>query len=211
MKVQPFEKYAKRYEDWFDRNRFAYKSELEAVRTMLPKHGKGVEIGVGSGRFAAPLKINFGIEPSPKMRTLAKKRGIKVIDGMAEKLPCTSKTYDYALMVTTLCFLDDVDAAFKEVHRILKPKGCFVNGFVDKESELGIFYRKHKEENVFYKVAEFYSVSEVIEHLEKANFKNFEFAQTIFHSLHNITSVEPVKPGYGEGSFVVVKAEKYGD
>jgi ubiquinone/menaquinone biosynthesis C-methylase UbiE len=208
MKTKPFEEYTEKYEDWFERNRFAYESELEAVRVMLPEKGKGVEIGVGSGRFAALLGIKYGLEPSPKMRTIAMKKGIEVVDGFAEKLPYDNESFDYALMVTTLCFLDDVDRAFSEVHRILKPDSYFINGFVDKESEIGKSYEKHKQESVFYKIAKFYSVDELVKHLEKAGFRDFGFNQTIFHSLGDTKSVEPVKQGYGEGSFVVIRARK---
>ncbi len=50
-----FDKYNKKYDAWYDRNKFAYLSELEAIKRVLPEKGYGVEIGVGSGRFAAPL------------------------------------------------------------------------------------------------------------------------------------------------------------
>ena len=63
-KVEPFERYTEEYEDWLERNKFAYLSELEAIKSQLPKTGYGLEIGVGSGRFAAPLGIKLGIEPS---------------------------------------------------------------------------------------------------------------------------------------------------
>ena len=208
MKIEPFEKYAQRYEDWFERNRFAYESELEAVRSMLPEKGKCVEIGVGSGRFAGPLGIKFGVEPSQKMRAIARKRGIEVVDGVAENLSYNNGTFNYALMVTTLCFLDDVDAAFGEVYRILKPGGFFINGFVDRKSKLGQFYERHKQENVFYKIAHFYSIGDIISYLTAAGFRDFDFRQTIFQDLDKIKSIEPVKPGYGKGSFVVVKARK---
>jgi diaminopimelate epimerase len=66
-KVEPFEKYTSQYEDWFERNKFLYESELAAIREQLPERGKGIEIGVGSGRFAAPLGIKLGIEPSHKI------------------------------------------------------------------------------------------------------------------------------------------------
>ena len=208
MKIEPFELYSEKYEEWFDKNRSAYESELRAVKKMLPKEGRGVEIGVGSGRFAAPLGIKFGIEPSLKMRTIAKKRGIQVIDGVAEKLPYEDGSFDYALMVTTLCFLDDVDMAFHEVHRILKPGGYFINGFIDRESRIGKSYEKNKEKSVFYKVAKFYSVDEVIGHLEKAGFAENRVIQTLFHNLEDIRSVEPIMRGYGKGSFVVTKSQK---
>ena len=210
MKTEPFETHTEEYEDWFDRNIFTYESEIQAVRAMIPERGAGIEIGIGSGRFAAPLGIRSGVEPSQKMRAIAEKRRIEVIDGVAEKLPYRNKSFDYALMVTTLCFLDDIDAAFREVHRILRPDGCFINAFVDRESEIGKSYEKHKQENVFYKIARFYSVNEVVEHLQRAGFDGFEFNQTIFHNLDEIKDIEPVKSGYGEGSFVVIKAKKIG-
>jgi len=207
MKIQPFETHTQKYEDWFKKNKYAYLSELNAVKELLPE-GKGVEIGVGSGRFAAPLHIRFGLEPSEKMREIAKKRGINTIEGVAEKLPYKNEEFDYALMVTTLCFLDDVDKSFKEVYRILKPGGCFINGFVDRESKIGKLYEKNKQQSAFYSVAKFYSVDEVVEHLTRAGFKDFNYRQTIFFTLDKINSINDVKKGYGEGSFVVIRARK---
>ena len=54
-KISPFEKYAEQYEEWFVVNRWVYEVELRAVKAMLPVGGHGVEIGVGSGRFAEPI------------------------------------------------------------------------------------------------------------------------------------------------------------
>ena len=211
MKIEPFEKHTAEYEAWFERNKYAYLSELQAVKELIPNQGIGVEIGVGSGLFAAPLRIKHGVEPSPKMRKLAEKRGIAVMDGVAEKLPYKNKSFDYALMVTTLCFLDDVNAAFEEVHRILKPGGYFITAFVDRESDVGMLYQKNKDESAFYSIANFYSVDDVIEHLTRAGFKELEFRQTIFQSLDKIRQIEQpeeVKKGYGNGSFVAVRARK---
>jgi len=208
--VEPFEKHMAKYEEWFEKNMFAYKSELQAVRLLLSKRGKGVEIGVGTGRFAAPLGIRVGVEPSKAMREVAQKRGIEVIDGVAEALPFEDCLFDFALMVTTICFVDDIEASFKEAFRVIKPAGFLINGFVDRNSSLGKFYQKHRAKNVFYKIATFYSVDEVIPYLKKAGFRNLTFAQTIFHNLDEIKEVEPVKEGYGEGSFVVVSGMKPG-
>lgn len=205
-KIEPFEKFAYRYEDWFEKNKFVYKSELWAVREQLPKSGEGIEIGVGSGRFAGPLGIKIGIEPSGKMRKIAQGKGIKVVDGIAEALPFDNSQFEFALMVTTICFLDDIETAFRETYRVLKPGGCLIVGFIDKNSPIGKLYQQHKKNSVFYRVAIFYSVDEVISYLKKANFKDFNFNQTIFHNLTQIRGIEPVKKGYGEGSFVVIKA-----
>jgi ubiquinone/menaquinone biosynthesis C-methylase UbiE len=207
-RTKPFEEHPLQYEAWFERNRFAYESELQAVKGQLPETGKGLEIGIGSGRFAEPLGIKIGVEPAAEMREIAQTRGIEAIDGVAEALPFADLQFDFALMVTTICFLDDVEAALKEAYRVIKANGPLIIGFVDKNSPLGKSYLKHKNESVFYKTAVFYSVDEVVCHLTEAGFSDFSFAQTIFHPLKEIRGIEPIKSGYGEGSFVVIRARK---
>jgi hypothetical protein len=45
-RTEPFVRHHRRYEDWFERHRAAYLSELLAVRALLPWQGRGLEIGV---------------------------------------------------------------------------------------------------------------------------------------------------------------------
>ncbi len=103
----PFENYALEYDKWFDEHPFAFQLELEAVKLFVPASYKGIEIGVGTGRFASELNISIGIDPSESMASIARSRGIKVLKAFAEELPFNSSEYDFALMVTTLCFVDD--------------------------------------------------------------------------------------------------------
>jgi ubiquinone/menaquinone biosynthesis C-methylase UbiE len=207
-KIEPFEIHLSKYEAWFENNRIIYESELRAVKVQLPQKGEGIEVGVGSGRFAAPLGIKLGVDPSEKMRELARSRGVDAIDGVAEKLPFGDCRFDFVLMVTTICFLDDIKAAFKEAFRVLKPGGSLIIGFIDKDSPIGKLYQKHKTESVFYKLANFFSVAEVKSNLMKSGFQDLTFTQTIFHRLSEIDNLEPIKNGHGEGSFVVAKALK---
>jgi hypothetical protein len=37
---------------------------------MTPSGGRGLEIGAGTGRFAGPLEIRDGVDPSKRMRTI---------------------------------------------------------------------------------------------------------------------------------------------
>ena len=207
-KIQPFEKNVERYEEWFDRYPLAYASELEAVRALLPKRGDGLEVGVGTGRFAVPLGVREGIEPSGAMARLAVERGVNVRSGTAEALPCKDGSFDYLLMVVTVCFLDDVYLAFREAHRVLRPGGQALIGFIDRVSPLGRAYEKLRDENVFYRDATFFSTDEVVFHLSEAGFGEFVFRQTIFGHPAEMREADPVRSGYGEGSFVVVRGRK---
>lgn len=207
-RTEPFNLYLNDYEEWFEENKFVYQSELEAVRHFIPQNKKGIEIGIGTGRFAIPFDIKEGVEPSEIMREFAIQKGLTVYDGIAEELPLQDNSYDFALMVTTICFVDDIGKSFSEVKRILKPGGKFIIGLVDKNSPLGKIYQKMKEQNKFYKLATFYSTDEVINLLEENNFRKIETVQTVFGNLSEIKSKQDYKTGYGEGGFVVIKAKK---
>ena len=207
-KISPFEKYAEQYEEWFVENRWVYEAELRAVKAMLPVGGHGVEIGVGSGRFAEPLGIKIGVEPSKRMREIAQNRGIQVLDGVAEELPFDDFQFDFVLMVTTVCFVDDIRRALLEAHRVLSHGGILIIGFVDRNSMVGQTYLSRQNENVFYKEATFFSVDELDELMGQAGFEDLTFNQTIFKTLTETTRDEPVKPGHGEGSFVVIGGRK---
>ena len=207
-KIRPFEENVERYEAWFERFRLAYESELGAVRALLPGEGEGLEVGVGTGRFAGPLGVLSGVEPSPAMGRLAIERGVEVRSGVAEALPFEDSSFDYLLLIVTVCFLDDVYLAFREAYRVLRPEGHILIGFIDRVSPLGRAYEKIREENVFYREATFFSTDEVIFYLSQAGFGEFVFRQTIFRDPAQMKETDPAKPGYGEGSFVVVRGRK---
>lgn len=209
-KIAPFEKYVEQYEAWFVKNRWVYEAELQAVKALLPAKGVGVEIGVGTGRFAEPLGIKIGIEPSKRMREIAQQRGIQVINGVAEELPFQGSKFDFALMVTTICFVDNAKKAILEAHRVLSYEGFLIVGFVDRSSVMGQAYLDCQNESAFYKEATFFSVNELIEIMNQSGFIDLTFKQTIFQTLSETTRNEPVKPGYGEGSFVVMRGKKEG-
>jgi len=203
--IRTFDTNAAAYDIWFDENQTIYLAELEAVKDFIPSTGTGVEIGVGSARFAAPLGIRIGIEPSPKMAELAKERGVYVIEGVAEALPIADGTFDFALMVTVVCFFDNIASAFQEANRILKPQGVLIVGFIDRDSELGRQYSRRKKQSRFYKEATFYPVSELETQLTLAGFTNFIYRQTLFPGQ---SEVQILKKGHGKGSFTVLRAIK---
>ena len=207
-KISSFEKYAEQYEEWFEKYCWVYEAELRAVKAMLPPGGHGMEVGVGTGRFAEPLEIKIGVEPSKRMREIAQKQGIQVLDGVAEKLPFDDSQFDFVLMVTTVCFVDDISKALLEAHRVLSHGGMIIIGFVDRNSMVGQIYLDRQNDNVFYKEATFFSVDELVEVIDQSGFVDLTFNQTIFKTLSKTTRDEPVKSGHGEGSFVVIRGRK---
>lgn len=204
-KIDPFDEHAEEYDAWFERHRESYLAELAAVRELLPSGGKGVEIGLGTGRFAGPLGIPVGVEPSARMAELARRRGLRVFEATAESLPFADGEFDFALMVTVICFLDDVERALREAHRILRPGGVLVIGFIDRESVLGREYSRKKDRSVFYRDAVFHSVRDVESVLSLSGFSGFDYRQTLFADPIRRTNVDEY---HGEGGFVVVRAFK---
>jgi ubiquinone/menaquinone biosynthesis C-methylase UbiE len=125
---------------------------------------------------------------------------------VAESLPFGDGMFDFVLMVAVICYLDDVDMAFREARRVLKDNGSFVVCFIERDSPIGQAMRKETSE--FYSIARFHSVVEVESKLHNVGFNWIYYSQTLFKGLDDITEIEPVKEGFGEGSFIVVKAVK---
>ena len=194
------------YDNWFERHKIAYLSELLAIKQAIPIGKSGIEIGVGTGRFSQPFNIEHGVEPSENMAKMAEQRGIKVVRAVAEDLPIKSESFEFALLVTTVCFLSDIPKAFSEISRILKPQGEIILAIIDKNSELGKKYEKGKSKNKFYKDAHFHSTTEITELAAQAGFGKFKYWQTLFKESSN--QIEQPRQGYGKGSFVVIKAQK---
>lgn len=194
------------YDQWFEKHSAVYQSEILAIQQAISQNKKGIEIGVGTGRFAEPLNIKFGVEPSENMAKIAEQRGIKVYRAYAENLPIDNATFDFVLMVTTVCFLSDIPKAFTEIHRILKPNGEIILAIIDKNSELGRKYEKEKSSNKFYSDAHFHSTEELTAILQQSHFQKFQYWQTLTSLKEN--EIEKPELGYGQGSFVVIKAVK---
>lgn len=166
-----FEQFAEEYDRWFDEHNAGYRAELARVRRLLPRpDSRAVEVGVGSGRFAAPLGIRFGIEPSRALGRMARERGIEVIQGRAESIPLRDGACSSVLLVTVICFMDDPVPAFLELHRILAPQGTLVIGFLEREGAVARKYRHDRGKHRFLSRARFYSSGEVQDLLGRTGF-----------------------------------------
>ena len=205
MTINPFEPIAKEYDQWFDDNKYTFLSELEAVKYFLPKQGQGIEIGIGTGRFAYELGIKYGIEPSKAMASIAIKKGINVIIGNAEVLPYENESFDYAIMVAVDPFVQDIEQVYREIFRILKRGGKLIVGTLHKEGAVAQKYMNMTDSKV-YENAMFHTVLETMQQLENATFSEFNICQTLFE-IHPQIIEMPIS-GYDKGSFVAIEAFK---
>lgn len=204
-KTQAFDDHAAAYDDWFEAHADMYAHELALLRAFsTPVAEKCVEIGVGSGQFAEPLGIHFGLEPSRVMAKRARRRAVQVFSGQAEALPLKRDAWDCALMVTTICFVDDVAASLAEAFRILTSSGRLLLAFVDASSPLGQKYEARRAQSKFYREATFFSPRELLQALQDAGFCEFSIKQTLF----NQGETGRIEDGYGQGAFVVIEARK---
>jgi len=199
-----FDNLVSEYEEWFEKYPKIYEEEIKTLKKLLPQ-GKGLEIGVGTGRFAAPLGIKKGIEPSEAMGEIARKIGIEVIKLKAEEMDFNEE-FDFILMVTTICFVDDPLTAIKNSYKALKKGGYLLIAFVDLNSPLGKFYEKNKEKSKFYKFAKFFTKDDIINLMKEAGFKDFKCVENLYgESLENLQF--EIKKCNG-GAFKVIRGRK---
>jgi len=201
-----FDRYYKKYDAWYDRNKFAYLSELEAIKKVLPRRGRGLEIGVGTGRFAQALGITTGIDPSKKMIQIAEKRSVDVRLGSGEWLPFKNSTFGYVAIIITICFVKDPEKVLKEARRVLKKNGKIIIGIINRNSFLGKFYQRKK--SVFYGHANFFNVKEVTRLLKNTGFSKFYYYQTLYKLPSKTNSIQKPQKGFDKGGFVVIAGEK---
>ena len=203
-RTKPFDLYSEEYDAWFDRHAREYDLELSIISNLMPSMGKGLEIGVGTGRFAAPLGIGHGVDPSALVIKKARALGIEVVQGIAEQLPYRDASFDFVLMVTTICFVDDLRQSFSEARRVLLNGGKLLLGFVDRDSALGQEYMARSSKSRFYASAHFFSTQEVLAELDETGFEELQIRQTLLPD----ESEAEITDGYGEGSFVAISAAK---
>jgi SAM-dependent methyltransferase len=199
-----FDLYYQDYENWFEKHPDIYKAEIETIKTLLPK-GKGMEVGVGSGRFSAPLGIRFGIEPSKKMAEIAKNKSIEVVEITAEKMDFKQE-FDFILMVTTICFVKDPLKTIQNCYRALKKGGYLLIAFVDLDSPLGKMYEKNKHKSKFYAPATFFTKKDIINLMKKAGFKSFECKENLYGD--NLDNLKFEINDCNGGAFKVVRGKK---
>jgi SAM-dependent methyltransferase len=208
--IRPFDRFPEKYDEWFERYRWAHVSELAAVRQLMAEGGRGLEVGAGTGRFALPLGIDIGVDPAYRMVQIARRRGLRAVVGRGEELPFVGVCFNVVIIITVICFVPEPQLLLREARRVLGRGGRLVLGFIDGASTLGKEYEAHRRDSTFFRHATFYTAGQVRAFVEDSHFCDIEFRQTLFTHPSKMTTLEPAQEGHGEGGFVVLAARAAG-
>ena len=207
--ANPFDTHFLEYDAWYDANANVFQSEVEAIRAVLPPAGRWVEVGVGSGRFSVALGIPCGVEPAEGVASLARKRGIEVVQGRAERLPLADASVDAVFAISALCFVEDMNAAFRETVRVLVPGGTAVIAFIPRDSAFGALYTDSSQQDRFFRRARLRTRGQVLASIEAAGLEVERICSTLrgAPAAANNWVQTPDLDGR-DGSFVVVRAKR---
>ncbi|MFZ2055148.1 MAG: class I SAM-dependent methyltransferase [Candidatus Aminicenantales bacterium] len=202
--IDHFEKTWKDYDDWYDMHPALYQSELAALKHLVPS-GAGLEIGVGTGRFAVSLGVRFGLDPAIHMLRLAKKRGILVVQGLGESLPYRDESFDFVQIVFVIEFVDDPLFFLSEAARTVRRNGELILGLIDRDSAWGQYYSRDPSHKQYFHPP---SPEEVLGIFNKIGLEFREACQTLFQPPPDISEKEDPREGFGRGGFLAMKATK---
>jgi ubiquinone/menaquinone biosynthesis C-methylase UbiE len=117
---------------------FLNKPLLTRLRRELlaAAHGDVLEIGFGTGLnlpyYPSGVHKLTAVDPNPGMHRLAQKRINRVKIAVdqhvlgGERLPFEDSRFDCAVSTFTLCSIEDVAQALREVYRVLRSGGTFL-------------------------------------------------------------------------------------
>ena len=208
MSYRIFNRYAKRYDEWYYKNRKLAELELRLLKEFI-KEDPSLEIGVGSGFFASRLNINVGLDPAINMLKLTKDRGVEAVLGIGERIPFRSNAFRTVYIIVTLCFVERPKELLNSVRNVLSDGGRLIICIVPKESPWGKFYvKKAKEGHIFYSIARFYTIKEVVKILEEVGFKIIKAKGILSFSPQDKIMDELPKNATERHGFVCIEATK---
>lgn len=229
----PFDEYAEEYDAWFLQNPNVLASEILLLAHFLESPGKALSVGCGSGLFEQILRrehgieIAHGVEPAEGMAKIAEKRGLVVKRGTAEDLPFDAGSFDTVILNGIPSYVEDLEAAFREAHRVLRSGGQIVVLDVPAESSYGLLYRlaasigtwddpylqkvapRHPYPVEFAASAIWRTTGEKIEMLRAVGFEDMECVQSLTrHPRFSDDAVEEPSEGFDRGDYVAIRARR---
>lgn len=105
----------------------------EAARWFVPAGAAlVVELGAGTGKLTRAL-VELGprivaVEPDPRMLVVLRGRDLEGVLGSAEEIPVADGEADVVVAGSSFHWFD-LERALPEIHRVLRPGGCFAFGW----------------------------------------------------------------------------------
>ncbi|MCW0483411.1 class I SAM-dependent methyltransferase [Gaoshiqia sediminis] len=146
--------------------------EKQAIRQLLEPvtPGEMLEIGCGTGHWTAFFsELDFRVtatDVADEMMNLAKEKALPNVRFMTadvRQLPFADCTFDQVAVITALEFCGDVEKAFSEIKRVLKPGGWLITGCLNAASTLG----KTKHHDPVFQHGDFMTSDQLTKHLLK--------------------------------------------
>ena len=124
-KTKYFDSVAVEREKWRKRAAYYHRELEKYLRFLIPRGSSVLEIGCGTGELLASLNPGrgIGIDISPKTIDMARSKfpDLQFYVGDAENMQLNEK-FDYIIMVETIGHVDDIQLAFKELHKVCRPE-----------------------------------------------------------------------------------------
>jgi len=205
--VEIFNRYASRYDSWYERNKIIAENEVKLVKTISTGvKTPCIDIGGGTGYFTHIFGC-INLDPSYEMLLISKKRILDAIQGYGEYLPLRTESLWFALIVVTICFVESPASLLSEVYRVLKKGGILTLCIIPKDSPWGEYYSK-KKDSPFYRVARFLTKREAINLIEDVGLNIENIMGTLSFPPWSEPYLEDPQPARDEHGFICIKAAK---
>jgi 2-polyprenyl-3-methyl-5-hydroxy-6-metoxy-1,4-benzoquinol methylase len=122
----------------------ALKNKLSLINDLSKNKGKILDIGAGVGDFLATAHQNgwetIGVEPNPKAREIAEKKGVSFVDKTENLL---DNSFDIIAMWHVLEHVPDLEIQLNELKRLLKPNGHIIIAVPNFKSFDANYYKEY--------------------------------------------------------------------
>src|SRR6266568_9287951 len=102
----------------------------DLVRSRVTPESRVLDLGCGRGGvvelFWREVRLAAGLDPDAPSLTEHRSQGMPVVRGVGECLPFVDESFDFIACIWVLEHMRDPADAFREVRRVLRPKGHFV-------------------------------------------------------------------------------------
>ena len=134
-----YDAFATHYEDGRDAGYHRWLDDRSAG--LISEYGRGrdiLEVGCGTGlildRVTQFSKSTIGLDLSPGMLEVAKRRGLDVVEGSARALPFQDNSFDVIYSFKVLAHIPDLAQVFDEMARVVRPGGHLILEFYNRHS-----------------------------------------------------------------------------